>query len=548
MTPDLRRNYTLLVLALVSLTIFFIYLGRLDLFSRDEALYGEAAREMYASGDWLTPMVNGQPFYEKPPLYYWLSATSQHIFGPTPLGVRLPAALLAIVTVLLVYLTGVRVWGRHAGILAATVFALSLQIVLIGRMGIMDVPVTCLIFLCLLAYERWYRRGKPVDAVVFGFCLALAVLMKGLAGLLAPAIIVIHLLVLQNRGRLTWPAIALAFFVFSVIAAPWFVAMTAKHGAAFTSIIFVGQQLNRIVTSMQSHSGPLWYYLGIILITFFPWVTFLPAGIASAYRNRQEDDVSKQFWSTLTLVWIAVVLVGFSLIRTKLPGYVTPLFPAMALLVGVELDRRLREPGRALWIGVLIGALILGSLVSLLPYAGAVVDALIHLLPHAKIKRIDPNLAAYIRTAAAPCIVWAAGCIMMVVAAVFALRHHQRGGVLLLAVGQFIVLITVIVGIMPIASVYLGGGEAELARIARKHLPGSRVAIYEVYPEGVAFVMGQPIPLFERTSRDTLAAYLREGDTALIVPIKKMKQWQNLPTARSWDAGQYRLLEIPKQL
>lgn len=529
-------DHPIIIIVLCSV-LFFVFLGRLDLFSRDEAMYGEAARGMYAGGDWLTPTINGQPFYEKPPLYYWLSATSQHVLGATPLAARLPGALLAILTIFLVYLTGRRVWGQRAGLFAALALTLSMQFVLIGRMGIMDVPVTCLIVLALLAYEHWYRQGSLAAAAAFGACTALAVLMKGMAGLLAPAIMIVHLLVLWDRGKLRIAPAALALLICIAIAAPWFVVMSMRHGMEFVSVIFIGQQLNRMVTSMQGHSGPVYYYVGLVLISFFPWIVFVPAGVAAAFRSRQSEEVAVRFWNTLALVWIAVVLIPFSLIQTKLPGYITPLFPPMALLVGAELDRRLYRPGRAPWIGILAGSAVLGIVVSLLPFAGNSI-------------RLDPALATHIKTALrttlVPAVVWALGYVMIIVGAVTVIKRPQPG-IVLLATGQTIALVVLIVGIMPVASVYLGGGEAQLTRIAQQRLPNNRLAIYEVYPEGVAFAAKKTVPSFEKRSHDELDTFLQQGDTALIVPLKKREQWSDLPAARTWDAGLYRLLAIPKQ-
>ncbi len=531
-SPETRlRRVLLLGLLLTGVAgIYLLGLGRLPLFGRDEALYAEAAREMLASGDWITPRVNGLFFFEKPPLNYWLAAITYRLLGVSPLAARLPAALLAIATILITTTIGARVWGRRAGLLTGLALTTSLQMAMIGRMGIMDVPLTFLVTAALFAYARWRRHGRPQAAVVFGALTGLAFLLKGLAGGLAPAIAVIHALSYRRgSGRLSARFVVLALLVFVAVSAPWFAVMLARHGDTFIDIFIKQQHGFRMTQQMQQHGGPVFYYLALIIVSFFPWIAFLP----TAFAPSNAADEKQAFWRSLAITWILVVLVPFSLISTKLPGYVTPLFPAMALLVGIELDRRLREPGRAPWIMVIVFGCLLAIFFGLLPVIGAKIG-----------QRVGASREAIALILPSAC--WVVGLATIILGGISALRGSSRRGISLLVVGQVVVVGALLIGVLPVLSPYLGGGPAYLAQTAQLELPGSRIILYETRPEGVAFILRRSVPVFSHNEQDKLLSELRRGQTTLITPLKEREFWETLPHKRQWTRGLDVLLEVPQ--
>lgn len=506
-------------------------LGHFRLFARDEALYAEAGREMLASGDWITPRVNGGPFFEKPPLYYWLAAASYWALGVSPFAARLPGALMAIATVLMTAAIGSRVWGLRAGMLAGVSLATCLQVIVIGRMGIMDVPIMFLTTAALLVYARWRHRGGLGSAAAFGVLVALGVLTKALAGALAPLIAAIHMAAHRGRGRPPWLASALiAVAAFAVVAAPWFIAMGIRHGGEYGSTLFIREHLVRMAQPMQGHGGPIYTYMGLILLSFFPWIVFTVPAMAS--RRLAAGD-AQAFWHSLAIVWIAAVLIPFSLVRTKLPGYVTPLFPALALLAGAELDRRLRERGRAPWVAVIAGAALLGAFVLILPSVAARVG-----------ERVGASADA--RRLVAPVAVWAAGYGIMAAAGIMSLGRASQFSVTALGAGQVVVVGAALIGVLPIVSPYVGGGAAELAEVAARELRGSQVVLYDTRPETVAFVLQRSVPSFGRDQQDAVRRLLARGDTALLAPAQAREFLGELPARRSWRAGDRVLLDIPK--
>lgn len=528
-----RRTQSLPFVLLIGASALLLMagLGRLPLFGRDEALYAEAAREMLATGDWITPRINGGTFFEKPPLYYWMAAFCYRLLGVSPFAARLPAAVMGIMTVGVTAAFGARVWGRRAGLLAGLALATSLQLAMIGRMGIMDVPLMCLVALAVLSYGHWRRGGGTSWALAFGVLTGLAVLLKGFAGALAPAIAAVHVLLCRRSRRpISATSTAAGLVAFAAVASPWFLAMGARHGGSFGATLFLREHLARMIQPMQGHGGPIFYYVGLIAVSFFPWVVFLPAALLS---RADRDDAEKDFWRGLLIVWFAMVLVPFSLVRTKLPGYVTPLFPPMALLVGAELDRRLRQPGRAPWIAAIIGSLVCAALVSLLPAAGERLG-----------ERVGASREAW--RLVVPSAVWAAGYVVVALGAGFALVQRVRSGIGAMAAGQMVIAAALLAGVLPVLSPYLGGGPAQLAQIARSRLPDSRIVLYDTRPETVAFVLERTVPAYPRDQQDAVIAALRDGDTALVAPFKSWDFWAHLPARRIWRSGDRVLLDIPR--
>jgi len=541
------RVIPFVLLLVLAAAIFLGGLGRLPLFGRDESLYAEAAREMAASGDWVTPRVNGGAFFEKPPLYYWMAAASYRVFGVSPFAARLPAALAGILSVVLVALIGARVWGRRAGLLAGLALATCLQMAIVGRMGIMDMPLAFLTILAMLAYARWVTKAGLLWAVAFGACVGLGVLLKGAAGGIPVGIALMDLAVRAAWGKRLRPSLtigsigraAVALVVSGGIAAPWFMAMSARHGAAFSGTFLVHEHLRRIMQPMQGHGGPFWIYFWVyvplIAFGFFPWVVLLPAGMLS--RPVEETEVAAR-WRVLTTVWVAVVLVAFSAISTKLPGYVTPLYPAMALLVGAELDRRIDRQGRAPWAGVIIGGLALGVLVAMLP-------GLAHRYA------AEANAENAVGQLVPGVMVWMGAYLLIVVGALIALTGATAAGVGMVTAGQVVVLGAVLIGILPVVAPYLEGGreyrlaqEAKIIEHARRQDEAGITMLYDTRPEAVAFVLGHSVPAFGRDRQDELLADLRAGPALLIIPVKDSGLSQEFAVEELARAGDRVLLDV----
>ncbi len=336
-----RGAATLLLLLLLSGILFFFRLGTPGLFDADEPAYAQAAREMQETGDWITPRFNGQPRFDKPALFYWLILLSYRLFGVTEFAVRFWSALAAVLLVLTVA-WGARRWlGPPADLYAGLAFMLNGLTALLARAAVTDMLLTLLVTLAILAgvaalsvplqtSKRWAAAGWAA--------VGLAVLVKGPVGLVIPALALggMVLLLREVRTGLVRLCPWQGAVVFAAITFPWYGLVLAANGWAFVEGFIVKHHVTRYAGVISSHAGPLWFYLPVALIGFFPWSGLLPRALwlsgALARRREVRDPADRLL--VACLCWAAGVFLFFSFAGTKLPSYLFPAFPALALLVG----------------------------------------------------------------------------------------------------------------------------------------------------------------------------------------------------------------------
>ncbi len=321
---------------LLSFLVAALLLYRLDtpsLIGPDEPRYARVAVEMHRSGDHVTPTLQGKPWLEKPPLYYWLASASFTLFGESEMAARLPSVLAGVLWVSCVALVGARLYGAQAGLHAGFILGTSVLPFAFGRVAAMDLLLasTMTVGVGLIALRQLGNAG-PGSVVASAVALGLAVLAKGPIGLVLPVLIVGAFCLLSHwfgprsfprlRG-LSWPFLV----VFALVALPWYMAMSWIHGAAFIDIFLVGHNLLRFFTTIHRHPGPFFYYLPILLLGLFPWSGLLVPGLAALSPRRRTVDL-------FVLVWLIVPLVFLSIAASKLPGYFLPCLAPLALLMG----------------------------------------------------------------------------------------------------------------------------------------------------------------------------------------------------------------------
>jgi 4-amino-4-deoxy-L-arabinose transferase-like glycosyltransferase len=378
--------------------LYFLGLGRVALLDPDEPVYANVGREMLRSGDWLTPHRNGALWFDKPPLFHWVVAASQALFGATAWASRLPSAVAASLLALLIYAFGRRTLSPRAALIAAVAIAGCVQTVILARAAVTDMLfATCFAAACCawyLGFER-AKNGARWSAVA-GVALGLATLTKGpVAPALLGAIAFIFAVWEQRVPALFARDTIVLILAWLATAGPWYGAMLAMHPREFTQQFLVTNNLVRFTKPEHPlQSTPFYYYVPVLLAGFFPWSPFLALGahpsLAALGRvpglalgggmggiGRPPFPNQACMLASLTLVrtakrqapvgrfllvWVAVVFGFFSLSQTKLVTYIYPLYPAAALLVGQFLDR---EPssreGRAARLAVLVLALLLGG-------------------------------------------------------------------------------------------------------------------------------------------------------------------------------------------
>lgn len=348
---------SLLLLALVVLPIVGVGLGSPGLIDPDEGRYAEIPREMLESGDFVTPTLNGVVYAEKPPLLYWLVAGSFAAFGQHEWAARAVPAASALLAVWLAYGLGRRMFGERAGLLGAVILSTSLLFAVLSRALVIDMLFTALLGLALAAWW-WGRaprdgRGRRVEQggarawlcdAGFWAALALAVLAKGpVALVLVCGTLVLYALLCRERTALTRRSLWLTAPLLPLIAAPWFLAMSARH-ADFDRFYWfdhhVGRYLGHTPVANYHEHGVL-YLVGWLPLLFLPWSLFVPAAIADGRRLLLPATTERRRAALYLLSGAVFVTLFFSVSHGKLLTYVLPAFPPVALCLGAWFDRRL---------------------------------------------------------------------------------------------------------------------------------------------------------------------------------------------------------------
>ncbi|MEW5883441.1 MAG: glycosyltransferase family 39 protein [Armatimonadota bacterium] len=314
----------LVLLALTVVAIFWGFWGY-GLFDLDEGIYAAALSEMRLRGDWLVPTYGGVPFFEKPILQYWAALGALSVGIPGEAALRLPSVLASLGTLLLVYRFARARWGETAALSSAGALALSPLFAGVGRMFMPDALLVFFLTSALLAF--WASvEGRARSRWLALACLGAAVLAKG------PMPVAVFLLVLafvwllrpEARARMRggW---AVGGALFLLVVAAWYVPVAMREGGAFFQEFVIRQNLGRLAGEDTAHLGPAYFYLPILLVGFAPFSLALPL----VWKDREGDPLDGFLWA-----WALVVFVLFSVAGSKLPHYILPMFPPLALLLG----------------------------------------------------------------------------------------------------------------------------------------------------------------------------------------------------------------------
>jgi 4-amino-4-deoxy-L-arabinose transferase-like glycosyltransferase len=333
--PLARSRLLLLFLALA-----VIWFGNLDyrkLFHPDEGRYAEIPREMVATGDWVTPRLNGIKYFEKPPFQYWATAAAYRVFGEAQWTSRLWTALSGFLTVLLVYSAGGRLFGADAGLFAAVMLAGSAGFVLGGHYNTLDMGLTFFLSLAVVAFlraqsDRQTPRGRALWMHAAWAAAAGAVLSKGLVGAVLPAGGLVLYTVLARDVRV-WRRLhpLTGLLLFLALTAPWFVQVSLAN-PEFPRYFFIHEHFERFLTTVHYRDQPWWFFLPVLVLGLLPWTTLVPAALGQAW---QRDADTRGFRPRrFLLAYAAFILLFFSASSSKLEAYVLPMLPAIALLLG----------------------------------------------------------------------------------------------------------------------------------------------------------------------------------------------------------------------
>ena len=335
-----------ILLVAISLGTLFFRLGSLPFVGADEPRYAKIAEEMHQQGTWVTPTLEDKPWLEKPPLYYWITRPFYSLFSINETAARFGPALSALVTALGIFWIGGILRNRLAGFLAASVLLTSLGFVLFGRGASTDMPFTCAFTLGMSIMAAAVRKDPGVVKILSAyFFLGLAVLGKGPVAIILAAGIGLIFWYFNEHGHILsrWRLIP-GFFVLILVCAPWFWLAFKQNGYAFIATFFVNHNIARFVTGIHHHSQPFYYYIPALLALSFPWSGWLPFLIPASplQKIRNWRD-----WNPVTLFlicWFLFPILFFSLSDSKLPGYILPSLPPLALLLGIRLSQLKEQP------------------------------------------------------------------------------------------------------------------------------------------------------------------------------------------------------------
>lgn len=352
---NFEKRDLLLVMALALFTVFF-GIGGVPLLDPDEPVYAETAREMLQTGDFLSPRIFGDYWYDKPPMYYWLVALAQAIFGDNEFAARFPAALMATGTAVMVYLSGTKLFNERVGFWSSLVLTTCIQFFYMGKAAVTDTTLLFFMTGALLAYahKRYW---------LMYIAMGLATVTKGPIGIVFPGtIIFLYLLCRRQLGQLLHIHMIRGLLVYLLVAAPWYYAMYTVHGNAFIETFLGFHNVTRFTTPEHASRVTFWYYFPVVILGLFPWTGMLCQAVKASICDSRIDDLEKLLFMH---IWAGFVFIFFTICKTKLVSYILPMFPPLAIIIGwyigrLELKQRYNSTygGWALGSGLLL--LLLG--------------------------------------------------------------------------------------------------------------------------------------------------------------------------------------------
>ena len=397
----LSRNNTSIIILFAGLLIFIPFLGAVHLFDWDEINFAECAREMIATGDYSRVYIDFKPFYEKPPMFFWMQSLSMHVFGINEFAARFPNAICGIVTLIVLYNCGKRFYGKNFGIMWALAYGGSLFPNLYFKTGIIDPWFNLFTFLSFYhfilynwKYNNFDKEGlnkKPVTyAILAGVFMGLALLAKG------PAALIVFLLALTaylvvNRFKLYFNiGHAILFLIVTLaIVSLWYGYETIQNGPSFI-INFFKYQYQLFTTHSAGQKGFLGYHFVVVFFGCFPASVFaLPSFFKAQYNNRFEKDLKR--WMIILLF---TVLILFTFIQSKIIHYSSlAWFPVTFLAAYSFYKWERKELSYKKYVAVLL--IIVGALMSLLLIALPFIAMNIRtLIPYVKDKFAQANMQA----------------------------------------------------------------------------------------------------------------------------------------------------------
>jgi len=510
---DLHRNRAAVGALVAGFVLVSLYvLSIRTLVPPDEGRYAEMAREMFASGDWVTTRLNGIKYFEKPPLQTWMNALTFTLFGLGEWQARLWTGLCGIGSVLLTAWTGTRLFGGRAGLYTGLVLGSCFYWIIGSQVDSVDMGLSGMMTLSLCALLLAQRPGADARAcrnwmLVCWAGMALATLSKGLIGVVLPGGVLVAYTLAARDWRL-WRRLHLAkgLALFLLIAAPWFILVGIRNPEQ-PHFFFIHEHFERFLLKEHHREASAWVFVGLLAAGSTPWLGVLVQSLAAGARRTPDGAAAGFRPRLLALVWLVFIVAFFSASKSKLPGYILPVFPALALLVGSHLEHVSRKSrmGTSVLLALAGLALLLTA-----PFA-------------ADFARHAGEAALYL--AYAPWVGLAG--ILALAGGVFGMglaRHGQSDAwVLTLALSGFLSSQVVLAGFEPLGQAR--AGTALLPGIRTVLTPETRLYSVGLYEQSLTFYLGRTATLVDY--RDEFDFGLRQQPGLAIPTLDAfVREWQ----------------------
>ncbi|MBI3355605.1 MAG: glycosyltransferase family 39 protein [Nitrospirae bacterium] len=552
-----RTPLHLAILVLLAGLFFFWGLGSIGLTDRDEGRNAEAGREMLETGDWISPTFNYEPRFAKPVLVYWLMTASYRVFGVSEMAARFHSAAFGLGLILLTYWFLLRLRDPDTALIGALMLLLNVEIISLSRMALTD---SVLIFCTTLSLYGFWLGFQTTERQrswlwVFYVGMAFGTLAKGPVGVLVPLVTVALYLTLTKQWTHFWrlgkPLGGTALF--ALLALPWYLEMWSLHGSEYAASA-QANTVGRFLNPMEGHGFTLFFYVPVLLLGFFPWSGWLPYAWYDAFRSWRaawKADAMRD-WSRVTseeaggqqgsssestnvsrithhashpsdtldwfaAAWISGTFVFFTLSSTRLPHYIGPLFPAVAILTACYWSRCVTTPDTrgaraSIHTVMLVGFVLVGAFASV-PWAYESFIA-------GKITKEFP-LAAQVSLGSGP---YLAATILLIgtgLVGYFGFSEHRRAGAFWAAGGSFACIVLVAMQfLLPAANRYFIAPPQELAYAAGLNLgPADQLVAFGSTRPSLAFYARRKVIFIPSGEVDRLSGALAyQGRTMILLP------------------------------
>ncbi|OEZ96869.1 glycosyltransferase family 39 protein [Duganella sp. HH101] len=517
---DLYNSKKFVWSLLTAFIIVWLYvLGVRTLVPPDEGRYAEMAREMFVNGDWITTRLNGIKYFEKPPLQTWMNAASFAVFGLGEWQARLWTGLCGLGGVILTGYAGNRVFGARAGFYAALALGSSLFWVASGQIDSLDMSLSGMmtIVLCavLVAQRDGASDGERRNWMLLCWAgMALAVLAKGLIGLVLPGAVLVLYSALSGDIAI-WKRLHLGkgLLLFFAVATPWFV-LVALRNPEQPHFFFVHEHWERFFLKTHHREGAWYYFFAMLIPGIVPWLGVLPQALWGAVRRERSGVFQPKL---MLLIWAVFIFFFFSYSSSKLPGYILPIFPALALLIAVYLENASRR-----------NRMIAAGLLVLIGVGGV---AAVPQMVHMAVRHHEETalLEAYQPWVLMAGIIAAAGGALALLHA----RHLRRDlTVLTMAVAGFIATQLILTGFEPYGK--MRAGKAVAMKTLPELKPDTKIYSVDTYEQSMTFYLQRTVVLVDYWDEFTFG--LRQQPELSIPTVEQFVVLWNQHTAQGVKA------------